>query len=68
MKQIDFIHKYKHHLPYQYRKDFERDLLSIFIDDDTVKSVLWDEVLTSGYFDHFKTIMDIECKPLKEKE
>lgn len=67
MKQLDFIHKYKHLLPSQYRKDFERDLLSIFIEDEVSKNVIHNE-LTETYKDHFQTIMDIECKPLKEKE
>jgi hypothetical protein len=67
MKQIDFIHKYKHLLPSQYRKDFERDLLMVLIENVVSKDVIRKE-LTETYKDHFQTIMDIECKPLKEKE
>jgi hypothetical protein len=91
MKQIDFIHKYKHLLPSQYRKDFERDLLSVFIEDEVSRNVIQDQWLGvrelkayyekkqveemkalieqhNGQEDHFQTIMDIECKTLKEKE
>ena len=67
MKQLDFIHKYKHLLPSQYRKDFERDLLSVFVDEHATKQVI-ETLMSEGEFNYLQAILDIECNPLKEKE
>ena len=69
MKQIDFIHKYKPFLPTNLRSQFERDLLSVFIDEEVTKRVLKDEdikIKLGEQKDFFQQIMDIETNPLKE--
>ena len=78
MKQIDFIHKYKHLLPTSHRSQFERDMLSVFIDEEVTKQVIANDSMLKEMFrqrqeeqskklkDHFEQIMDIETNPLKE--
>lgn len=70
MKQIDFIHKYKNSLPTNLRSQFERDLLSVFIDDQVTRKVLENEIkkIKSGeQKDYFQQIMDIETNKLKDE-
>ena len=69
MKQIDFIHKYKHLLPTSHRNQFERDLLSVFIDEQVTKQVLENErekIKSGEQKDYFQQIMEIETNKLKE--
>lgn len=70
MKKLDFIHKYKPFLPTNLRSQFERDLLSVFIDEEVTKKVLENErekIKSGEQKDYFQQIMDIETNKLKDE-
>jgi len=70
MKKLDFIHKYKHLLPTSHRSQFERDLLSVFIDDQVTKQVLDNEsknIKLGEQKNYFEQIMDIETNKPKDE-
>jgi len=65
MKRKDFIDKYQPLLPTNKRKQFERDLLLVFIDEARTKWEMERELKPTK--DHFEQIMDIETNKLKDK-